>query len=146
MSQVSHLELTSSIFTLTSFTSTGARLGQGTGFGDLEWGILCELGVVDDTTIVATTVHDVQVRLLPQYIFQTHDLPVDIICTPGQTSKLSSEDRTSSNSSPHSESPLAPVRTRLECVVARVSRVASDSRFASAPATEDALHAKQHQS
>merc|ERR1711892_100459 len=68
--------------------NTGARLGQGTGFGDLEWGILCELGVVDETTIVATTVHDVQVRLLPQYIFQTHDLPVDIICTPGQTIRI----------------------------------------------------------
>ena len=68
-------------------SSTGARLGQGTGFGDLEWAILSELGVVDETTIVATTVHDVQVRLLPQYIFQTHDLPVDIICTPAQTSQ-----------------------------------------------------------
>lgn len=69
------------------YCSTGARLGQGTGFGDLEWAILSELGVVDETTIVATTVHDVQVRLLPQYIFQTHDLPVDIICTPAQTSQ-----------------------------------------------------------
>ena len=34
---------------------TGARIGQGTGFCDLEWGILSEMGVVDEKTIVATT-------------------------------------------------------------------------------------------
>ena len=68
---------------------TGARLGQGTGFDDLEWGILSELGIVDDKTVVATTVHDNQVLdMLPPYIFQNHDVPVDIICTPAQTSKM----------------------------------------------------------
>ena len=68
---------------------TGARLGQGTGFDDLEWGILSELGIVDDKTVVATTVHDNQVLdMLPPYIFQNHDVPVDIICTPAQTSKF----------------------------------------------------------
>jgi len=68
---------------------TGARLGKGNGFNDLEWGILCELGVVDDRTKVATTVHDVQVRDdLPHFLCQEHDLPVDIICTPARTSKL----------------------------------------------------------
>jgi len=68
---------------------TGARLGQGTGFDDLEWGILSELGIVDDKTVVATTVHDNQVLdMLPPYIFQNHDVPVDIICTPAQTIRI----------------------------------------------------------
>ena len=67
---------------------TGARLGKGNGFNDLEWGILCELGVVDERTKVATTVHDVQVLELPHFLQQQHDLPVDIICTPAKTSKL----------------------------------------------------------
>ena len=71
------------------FIRTGARLGQGTGFDDLEWGILSELGIVDDKTVVATTVHDNQVLdMLPPYIFQNHDVPVDIICTPALTSKF----------------------------------------------------------
>ena len=55
----------------------------------MEWGILSEMGIVDDKTVVATTVHDNQVLdMLPPYIFQNHDLPVDIICTPAQTSKF----------------------------------------------------------
>ena len=66
---------------------TGARLGKGNGFNDLEWGILCELGVVDERTKVATTVHDVQVLDLPHFLCQPHDLPVDIICTPARTSE-----------------------------------------------------------
>ena len=54
----------------------------------MEWGILSELGIVDEKTVVATTVHDIQVLdILPPYMFQHHDLPVDIICTPAQTSE-----------------------------------------------------------
>lgn len=67
---------------------TGARLGKGNGFNDLEWGILCELGVVDERTKVATTVHDVQVLELPHFLQQQHDLPVDIICTPAKTIRV----------------------------------------------------------
>jgi 5-formyltetrahydrofolate cyclo-ligase len=67
---------------------TGARLGKGNGFNDLEWGILCELGVVDERTKVATTVHDVQVLDLPHFLCQPHDLPVDIICTPARTIRV----------------------------------------------------------
>jgi hypothetical protein len=55
----------------------------------LEWGILSELGIVDEKTVVATTVHDIQVLdILPPYMFQHHDLPVDIICTPAQTIRI----------------------------------------------------------
>ena len=41
--------------------STGARIGKGEGFAELEYGILKWMGAIDDSTIVATTVHDEQV-------------------------------------------------------------------------------------
>ncbi|MCE4601392.1 MAG: 5-formyltetrahydrofolate cyclo-ligase [Desulfurococcales archaeon] len=59
----------------------GDRLGKGHGYGDLEWGILSELGLVGEDTPIATTVHDLQVYRdrLPQ---DKHDVPVDLIATP----------------------------------------------------------------
>ena len=63
------------------------RLGKGTGLTDLEWGMLFELGVVDEHTTVATTVHDLQVKPLPGFLKTEHDVTVDIICTPTKTSK-----------------------------------------------------------
>ncbi len=59
----------------------GDRLGKGHGYGDLEWGILSELGLVSEDTPIATTVHDLQVYRdqLPQ---DKHDVPVDLIATP----------------------------------------------------------------
>jgi len=59
----------------------GERIGKGEGYGDLEWGILAELGLVGGDTPIATTVHDLQVfeEPLPQ---DPHDAPVDIIATP----------------------------------------------------------------
>ncbi len=59
----------------------GHRIGKGHGYGDLEWGILRELGKVSEDVEVMTTVHDLQVfdRPLPQ---SPHDLGVDVIATP----------------------------------------------------------------
>lgn len=59
----------------------GGRLGKGHGYGDLEWGILRELGLVGEETPIATAVHDLQVfeEKLPQ---EPHDVPVDYISTP----------------------------------------------------------------
>ncbi|OYT27158.1 MAG: 5-formyltetrahydrofolate cyclo-ligase [Thermoprotei archaeon ex4572_64] len=59
----------------------GVRLGKGEGFAEIEWGILSELGKVNEETPVVTTVHDLQVinEEIPQEI---HDVPVDIIVTP----------------------------------------------------------------
>lgn len=59
----------------------GDRIGKGEGYGDLEYAILRELGVVDENTPIATTVHPVQVfrTRLPQ---DPHDVPVDYIVTP----------------------------------------------------------------
>lgn len=59
----------------------GARVGKGGGYADLEYGILRELGLVDENTPVITIVHDLQI--IDQEIpMEKHDLPVDIIVTP----------------------------------------------------------------
>ncbi|MEM0355307.1 MAG: 5-formyltetrahydrofolate cyclo-ligase [Desulfurococcaceae archaeon] len=58
----------------------GRRLGKGGGYGDLEYGILREIGVVDENTPVATTVHDLQIV---DYVpVEKHDLLIDYIFTP----------------------------------------------------------------
>ena len=60
---------------------TGARIGKGGGFSDLEYGILIEEGRIDDHTTVATTVHPIQV-LREHLPVLDHDLAVDTIATP----------------------------------------------------------------
>ena len=60
---------------------SGARVGKGGGFSDLEYGILIDAGKIDDHTTVATTVHPIQI--LREHLQTTaHDLPVDVIATP----------------------------------------------------------------
>ena len=60
---------------------SGARIGKGGGFSDLEFGILIDAGKIDDHTTVATTVHPIQI--LREHLQTTsHDLPVDVIATP----------------------------------------------------------------
>jgi len=62
-------------------TPAGARCGKGAGYADLEYAILCELGL--KPVPVATTVHDVQlVTALP---VSDSDLPLHCIVTPTQT-------------------------------------------------------------
>ncbi|KAL3677593.1 hypothetical protein R1sor_027541 [Riccia sorocarpa] len=68
--------------------STGARLGKGEGFAELEYGMLRYMGAVDDSTLVVTSVHDVQVLedgSIPTEKLLIHDVPVDVICTPTRT-------------------------------------------------------------
>ena len=65
----------------------GCRAGKGKGYGEVEWGIVSELGVVDSSTTVATIVHDLQVvdsKQFPSELMETHDLPVDLIATPSR--------------------------------------------------------------
>ncbi len=58
----------------------GNRVGKGEGYSELEFGILRELGKVDENTPIATTVHDIQiVNEVPSEPF---DVPIDIIATP----------------------------------------------------------------
>ncbi len=56
------------------------RLGKGEGYGDIEYGILSEIGLVDETTPIATTVHDLQI--VDKIPVKPHDVPIDIIATP----------------------------------------------------------------
>lgn len=59
----------------------GGRLGKGGGFAELEYAILRTIGVVDESTYVVTTVHDVQV-INSRIPLEKHDLTIDIIFTP----------------------------------------------------------------
>ena len=63
---------------------TGARVGKGEGFAELEWGILSAQGNLNAaTTLVVTTVHDEQVvDDIPAGSLTKHDVPVDVIVTP----------------------------------------------------------------
>lgn len=58
-----------------------ARVGKGEGFSDLEYAILTELGLVDESTPVATTVHDRQLVSEPIAVGD-HDVPMDLVVTP----------------------------------------------------------------
>ncbi|GBG91790.1 hypothetical protein CBR_g53679 [Chara braunii] len=63
--------------------STGARLGKGEGFAELEYGMLRWMGAIDENTLVVTSVHDKQlVDDIPTEKLLVHDVPVDVICTP----------------------------------------------------------------
>ncbi len=59
----------------------GVRIGKGGGFSDLEFALLVEAGLIDQHTMVATTVHPLQ--LVADQLPETgHDFRVDIIVTP----------------------------------------------------------------
>ena len=59
----------------------GARLGKGAGYSGIELALLAEAGLLSERTIIATTVHELQVldEDLPE---QAHDFRVDVIVTP----------------------------------------------------------------
>jgi 5-formyltetrahydrofolate cyclo-ligase len=59
----------------------GVRVGKGGGYSDLELGLLIEAGLVDDETVIVTTVHPLQ--LLDDELPETeHDFRVDVVVTP----------------------------------------------------------------
>jgi 5-formyltetrahydrofolate cyclo-ligase len=60
----------------------GLRLGKGGGFSDLEFAIASEAGLIDDATVVATTVHDVQLLDAGRIPSSPHDVRVDLVVTP----------------------------------------------------------------
>jgi 5-formyltetrahydrofolate cyclo-ligase len=61
----------------------GARAGKGGGFSDLELALLAEAGLVGEHTVVATTVHPLQVldEALPE---TAHDFRADLIVAGGE--------------------------------------------------------------
>ncbi len=63
---------------------SGARLGKGGGFSDLEFALAAEAGLVDASTVVVTTVHERQVLAAGTVPMTSHDLHVDVIVTADQ--------------------------------------------------------------
>ena len=61
-------------------TANGARIGKGEGYSEMEFAILRELGLADDRTPIATTVHDVQI--VKAIALEPYDVRVDLIVTP----------------------------------------------------------------
>ncbi len=64
---------------------TGARLGKGGGFSDLEFAFAMDAGLVTDRTVTATTVHPVQVLEAGRIPVTEHDFPVDLVVTPAES-------------------------------------------------------------
>ena len=61
----------------------GVRVGKGGGYSDLELALLAEVGLVGERTVVATTVHALQ--LVDEDLLETeHDFRVDLVVTPGE--------------------------------------------------------------
>jgi 5-formyltetrahydrofolate cyclo-ligase len=58
----------------------GARIGKGGGFSDLEYGLLRESGRIDRRTLIATTVHPIQI-LRENLLMTGHDIPVNLVAT-----------------------------------------------------------------
>ncbi len=58
----------------------GRRIGKGEGYAELEYAVLRELGIVEESTPVATTIHELQ---LVDYIPRSpYDLTLDYAATP----------------------------------------------------------------
>lgn len=72
---------------------TGARLGKGGGFSDLEYALAWQAGLVGPDTVVATTVHDVQILADGDIPVTDHDFRLDLIVTPDEVIDCGGHDR-----------------------------------------------------
>lgn len=63
---------------------TGARLGKGGGFSDLEYALAWEADLIGPDTVVVTTVHDVQVLPDGDIPVTDHDFRLDLVVTPDE--------------------------------------------------------------
>ena len=61
----------------------GVHFGKGHGYLDLEWGLLSQMGLVNQETPVIAAVHECQV-VDEQVPYAAHDVTVDIIVTPSE--------------------------------------------------------------
>lgn len=71
---------------------TGARIGKGAGYSDIEAALLASAGLIGPDTVIVTTVHDLQIvdEPIPE---TTHDFHVDLIVTPTQVIQCSERKR-----------------------------------------------------
>lgn len=79
---MSHIDLV--VSGCTAVNGAGARLGKGAGYADIEMGLLVEAGLVDDATVLAATVHELQVFSIDNFPEEPHDFRLDLIVTPSQ--------------------------------------------------------------
>jgi 5-formyltetrahydrofolate cyclo-ligase len=63
---------------------SGARLGKGGGFADLEFALASAAGLIGPDTPVVTTVHPRQVLERDRIPMTDHDVPLDAIVTPDE--------------------------------------------------------------
>lgn len=63
---------------------SGARLGKGGGFADLEFALASAAGLIGPQTTVVTTVHPRQVVADGRIPMTGHDVPLDVIVTPDE--------------------------------------------------------------
>lgn len=79
--QVEHVDLI--VCGTVGINRQGVRIGKGGGFSDLEFALLVEAGLIDERTVVTTTVHPLQIVAgkLPEI---NHDFRVEIIVTPNE--------------------------------------------------------------
>jgi 5-formyltetrahydrofolate cyclo-ligase len=70
----------------------GERIGKGGGFSDLEYALLAETRKVSDKTVIATTVHPIQI-LKEDLFTTTHDITVDLIVTPRAAIEIERDSR-----------------------------------------------------
>lgn len=66
----------------------GTRLGKGGGFADLEFALACEAGMIGPDTVVATTVHELQVLPAGAIPRTGHDVRVDLVVTPDRVLRI----------------------------------------------------------
>jgi 5-formyltetrahydrofolate cyclo-ligase len=71
----------------------GQRIGKGAGYSDIEIGLLSDAGLIHADTVIATTVHPLQVLDQPIPVTD-HDFHVDLIITPDQTITCPRDSRT----------------------------------------------------
>ncbi|WP_285702140.1 5-formyltetrahydrofolate cyclo-ligase [Actinomadura sp. NBRC 104412] len=71
---------------------TGARIGKGAGYSDLEVALLIEAGLVTEETVIVAPVHQLQVvdEDIPE---AAHDFNVDLIVTPDEVIQCSGRRR-----------------------------------------------------
>jgi 5-formyltetrahydrofolate cyclo-ligase len=93
----------------------GARVGKGGGYSDLELGLLVEAGLIDDETVIVTTVHPLQ--LLDEELPETeHDFRVDVVVTPDEAVETGAHRRPPGilwNHLPEAKVAAVPVLARL---------------------------------
>ncbi len=72
---------------------TGRRLGKGGGFADLEYAIAREAGLIEERTLVATTVHPRQVVEEGRIPVTAHDVALDVIVTADEVIRCERDER-----------------------------------------------------